>query len=358
MNLGQKKLNIHFCGSISSWGVKEFNSYKYTLVLQECCDLSITDAEHADLFFVNETLSSRKDYFKKMRSDTPSILISREALSPDFNLFDYAIGFDPIIYSDRYLRFNTGYRFQSFLEITPSKKFSFSEKKFCDFIYSNSLSNPMRDEIKLVLDKHATVDSYGRHLNNAGNLLHKLTSKIGWERAKIDIQAAHLFSIAAENAFQYGYTSEKIYTSFAAGNIPIYWGNPLIFQDVNPNRIISAHSFQSIEKMYTYIASLAKDEDAYNQIIQEPWFTNSQLAEIENYPFELQRFLQNIVDQPADLRIRRNSGTFSNRYVTIISSGFQFGEAIRIIKELKHWQSVPLRLYLKIKNKISRKFYN
>jgi len=291
-----------------------------------------------------------------MRSDTPSILISREAFSPDFNLFDYAIGFDPLVYSDRYLRFNTGYRFRKFLAVTPSKKFSFSDKKFCDFIYSNSFSNPMRDEIKLVLDKYATVDSYGRHLNNAGHVLHKLTSELGWEQAKIEIQAKHLFSIAAENAFQLGYTSEKIYTSFAAGNIPIYWGNPLIFKDVNPNRIISVHSFQTIEKMCAHIISLANDEDAYNKIIREPWFTDSQLDEIENYPFELQRFLQNIVDQPIELRMRRNIGTFCNTYTAITSSGFKIGQVLRVIKELKNWQSVPLRLFLKIKNKIVRKF--
>ena len=39
------------------------------------------------------------------------------------------------------------------------------------------------------------------------------------------------FSIAFENAWYPGYTSEKIVTSMLAGTIPIYWGNPDISRE-------------------------------------------------------------------------------------------------------------------------------
>ena len=44
--------------------------------------------------------------------------------------------------------------------------------------------------------------------------------------SKLDFDRSHKFSIVCENTAHSGYTTEKLVEAFAAGCIPIYWGDP------------------------------------------------------------------------------------------------------------------------------------
>ena len=55
---------------------------------------------------------------------------------------------------------------------------------------------------------------------------------------KIDFLSSYKFSITMENSEGDGYISEKIIDSFIAGTIPIYYGNYMIDEYINPKAYI------------------------------------------------------------------------------------------------------------------------
>lgn len=66
------------------------------------------------------------------------------------------------------------------------------------------------------------------------------------------------FSIAFENAWYPGYTSEKIVTSMLAGTIPIYWGNPDISREFNSASFINCHDFPTLDDAAAYVKKWTK----------------------------------------------------------------------------------------------------
>ena len=313
-------LNIYFCGPSNTWGVSNIRENEYFLSLSKYFVLEISHPSKAQFFFVNETFESIAEYFRYSRKGAISILISGEAMSPDFNIFDYAVGFDPINYTDRYLRFAPGYRFRKFLSLKPTQEIKFQDRKFCDFIYSNPFANAARDELKNLLDRISRVDSYGIHLNNTG--VKKISShhSINWRQEKTEIHSNYKFSIAAENAFHLGYTSEKVFSAIAAGSIPVCWGNPLIELDVNPKRIINIHKFDSELKIISFINEINNSERLFLDITHESWFTQDQQLLLDNYSLNLENFLLNIFS--SEKASRRSNGTYSDRYYFIHTMGF------------------------------------
>ena len=55
---------------------------------------------------------------------------------------------------------------------------------------------------------------------------------------KIDYLSNYKFSIAMENSDGDGYLSEKIVDSFLAGTIPIYYGDYILDEFINPKSYI------------------------------------------------------------------------------------------------------------------------
>ena len=74
------------------------------------------------------------------------------------------------------------------------------------------------------LSTYKQVSSGGRFRNNIG----------GAVADKKAFQADHKFAIAFENTSYDGYCTEKLMEAFAAGTIPIYWGDPNVAKDFNP----------------------------------------------------------------------------------------------------------------------------
>jgi hypothetical protein len=352
----KKSLRIYFCGSKLNWNFTKFEDFEYVQILSKHFDVDIVDDIDADYFFVNETFSSRLDYLRKFRWEVVSILISGEAFVPDFNLFDYALGFDHIQFQDRYLRFNIAHRFQKHLELTPEKVSQSIRPHFCDFVYSNFLANENRDRLFYELSQYKTVCSYGKHLNNAGSVLETMSRNHSWMQAKVNLESTHKFSISAENALHIGYTSEKVFDAFAANSIPIYWGNPQIFLDVNPERVISAHSFKTMEDLRQYVKLIDQDDELYRQIISRPFFTENQVNATIDYPQVLEAFLLNIFEPPTKSAIRKGIGTFNNTYFELNRFGFSLGNKLRMANELRKFHALPKRLKSRLRNSIVRRF--
>jgi hypothetical protein len=132
--------------------------------------------------------------------------------------------------------------------------------KFCNFIYSNSVS--LRNEIFIKLSMMQHVDSYGGVLNNMGY------------RAADKLQVLHQyrFTLAFENQFSSGYVTEKLLQPLACGSIPIYWGAPEALTDFNPNAFINAGSFDSIQDLIMHVLTIDKNEDMLRRMLEAPIF--------------------------------------------------------------------------------------
>lgn len=87
------------------------------------------------------------DYLKY---DCPRILYLGEALSPDFNLYDYAMGYDRIDFGSRYLRVPLYALETEQFALAKCKHelpddFFLQKERFCNFVVSNGNGMPERE---------------------------------------------------------------------------------------------------------------------------------------------------------------------------------------------------------------------
>jgi alpha(1,3/1,4) fucosyltransferase len=217
---------------------------------------------------------------------------------PNFNLSDYALGFDYLSLDDRYLRFPHYFLYPEDYMLAKNKHLitekAIEEKvSFCNFIYSN----PQPYARKLFFDllsNYKKVDSGGRFRNNLGYRVEN----------KLDFQRKYKFSMAFENITNEGYTTEKIVQAFAAQTIPIYWGNPSISKEFNPNSFINCHDFDSFEEVVKRIVEIDNDKELFSKILKEPIYLDD-VKQDELGEKQLIKFLSPIFDSSYDLAFRR-----------------------------------------------------
>ena len=238
-----------------------------------------------------------------LKYDCPRILYLGEAIAPDFNLYDYAIGFDKITFGDRYLRVPIYFFDSKSLKLakikhTYSDEFYLEKRKFCNFIVSNGSGICEREEVFKKLSSRKKVDSAGRYLNNMPD--GKSCSN------KLEFQRDYKFSLAFENSIMDGYITEKIVDAWAAGTVPIYYGGNGIDEEFNPNAFIDITKFSSIDECIDYILFLDKNPDEYIKLARAPIYAEGKSEKFEE---EILNFFEKIFDDSkAGLkRYKRNS---------------------------------------------------
>lgn len=250
-----------------------------------------------------------------MKYECVRILYTGENICPDFNLFDYAIGFEHLDFGDRYLRFPNYLMnplYENDINLMLSKHLVTLEgindkTEFCDFVYSNQNADPIREKMFYKLNEYKRVNSGGKFMNNVGMAEGVLD--------KFKFQKKHKFSIAFENSSHYGYTTEKLVQSFAAQTIPIYWGDPNISEVFNTKAMINVSEFSSLDDVVNKVKEVDQNEKLYCTMLSEPAMVQETVLE-EKYQ-ELETFLVNIFSQPLMQAGRRNKGMAVKRYYSI-----------------------------------------
>lgn len=261
-----------------------------------------------------------------------------EAIAPDFMLFDYYIGLDTIAASDRTVKLP--YLRHHLQEVHGTKQglntrtLLATKTAFCNFIYSNRKSHANRDSIFHKLSGYQFVHSLGPHLNNTPGDGHRADD---WYASSIQMKKPYKFSIAFENAWYPGYTSEKIVTSMLAGTIPIYWGNPRIGEEFNSKSFINCHDFASLDDVVAYVKQVNENDNLWCEIMEQPWKTPEQeerfLAEMAHETEKLYR----IFDQSLEEARRKGDGTwisYYHRFLTGRRKRASFWQ--RIKQKIKH----------------------
>lgn len=240
------------------------------------------------------------DYLKY---DCVRILYLGEAKAPDFNIYDYAIAFDNIIFGDRYLQYPYLFFRDSFKNAmnkhTKSNEYYLSKKKFCNVVVSNNLCDSKRDLYFKALCNYKMVDSAGRHLNNMPD-----NKPV---KDKLEFQKDYKFSFAFENSSFPDYVTEKIFDAFAADTIPIYCGAENIEEYVNPNSFVNCNGMKSEYELITKIKEIDEDDAKYLEMMKAPvLLENSRLLDMMKESY-LEDFLLNIFEQNIEKAKRRNS---------------------------------------------------
>lgn len=262
-------------------------------------------AKHYDI-----ELSDSPDYLicchtghSHLKYDCVKILDEGENIVPDFNQYDYAVGFDHLDFGDRYLRvplyvFFKGYRGLANRQAPPPDDVLL-DRKFCSFVVSNgNMVDPIRDRFFRELSKYKRVDSGGRHLNNIGSPVPD----------KLDFCRGYKFNIAFENCDSPGYTTEKVMQPLSVFSVPIYWGNPLVERDFLPDCMVRVKDEDDIARAIEEIIRLDRDDAAYLARAKAPCLVTPP----GEYERRLEAFLCHIIDQPLEQARRLNRYGFQN----------------------------------------------
>ncbi len=249
----------------------------------------------------------RKQEFWKY--DGIRIFSTDEAVCPDFNLYDYAIGFDELNFGDRYLRYpNYAAREDDIKRALESRSFTPEDlrkkENFCSFVVSNGEADKYREALFDELGRYKKVLSGGRFRNNVG----------GPVKDKIAFQRKSRFSVACENSLYPGYTTEKIIDAYAAQTIPIYWGNPEAVKEFDERSFINCHNYGSIREAAEAVIRVDQDDELYLAMMHSPVFKDGYPGV---YKERLREFLFRIFDQPYEEAFRRNRSCAGRNYSAV-----------------------------------------
>lgn len=224
------------------------------------------------------------------------IFYTGECYTPNFNECDYAIGFDRLIFDDRYIRVPLYKLFKykkSYNEVINKRVYSIddlkSKTKFCNFVYSNCFTKSIRAMFFKKLSEYKRVESGGRYMNNIG----------GAVKDKRAFQEQTKFTIAFENSSYDGYCTEKLIEAFSAGTVPIYHGDPGVGKDFNTEAFINVHDYNNLDEVVAKVKEVDQNDELYLKMLN----ANPVLQPVGNE--ELTKFLIHIFEQNLSDAYRR-----------------------------------------------------
>lgn len=170
---------------------------------------------------------------------------------------------DGLVNGKKYRKFNYALQFGM-----PETLPAFADKKLCAFFGANkSSSNPQelyskRFESLMFFDKHAPqdFDFYG-----PGWPSQRFTTYRGYVTDKLGQLGRYRFGLAYENMKAPGYITEKIFDTFSAGSVPVYYGAPNIANYIPSNCFIDRRLFSNDAALYQFLKDMT--EEQYEQYI-------------------------------------------------------------------------------------------
>ena len=306
-----QEIKIQFCGFYSSFNPEE----NFILdILRKYYVVTVCD--NPDFLFY-----SCFSYEHLKYTNCVKIFFTDEAVTPDFNECDYAIGFDYLDFGKRYMRHNRYVERKNIIHDSmttdviksffPNSIYSnnphYSKKEielhyktpndltkryFCNFIYSNDSSGygaALRIQFCKMLMRYKHVDCPGKILNNMKYAI--IPRESNWVTGKYDFIKQYKFTIAFENCSMPGYVTEKIMQPLEVGSIPIYWGDPEISREFNTKAFINCHDFDNFDHVIEYVQYLDNNDDAYLEMVQQPPMRDDCI----NDPDKFEKFLTALI---------------------------------------------------------------
>ena len=115
-----------------------------------------------------------------------------------------------------------------------------------------------------------------------------------------------------------GYTTEKLIESFAAGGIPIYWGDPDVAKYFNPKAFVNLMDYPTVEDGIEFVKVLDNDDALYNEMLSQKALLHDD--HVETCVIDLENFLVNIFEQPLDKAYRRPHGQAATNFENLMKT--------------------------------------
>ncbi len=250
-----KKIRLGFCDMCE--GFSEENNW-FTKTLRKRFEIEIV----SDPDFLIFSQPGKKH----RRHKCIKIYFGVESFDPNWRICDYALTCN-YIEDLRHFRLPLYVHYSSADRLINARHETKLElpRKFCSFVVSNAGKKKTRRRVDFfhTLNQYKKVDSGGRFLNNIGGPL------AAGSASKIKFLSEYKFNIAFENKSKPGYTTEKIVEAFLAGTVPIYWGNPRIAEEFNPESFVDATSFKNDFDLVQYVRELDEDESLYRKMASQ-----------------------------------------------------------------------------------------
>ena len=284
-----KKVSI---GYSNFWGSAEHTAeyfYRMFPALRGEYDIRI-ESDNPDVM-----LYSVYDYINKLAPYSCRVLISCEGggdhfaeggkLSPgvyDPHFFDYGLTAsinnthpNHIYLPPPYINvnlFNDGVYNALVYRKNPYPKIS-----FCNFIYSNPNSQDRR-LFRNLLAEYKPIDCPGPVDTNCVPIRFTGYNQYSYLQ-KQEYQAICKFSLAFENCYYPGYTTEKLSDPFVARSVPIYFGNPDVGKIFNKDAFIDVRDWDSWGDAIEWIKQVNENEYLYNKYLEAPVFKDNTVPE-------------------------------------------------------------------------------
>ena len=243
--------------------------------------------------------------------DCVRILYIGEPFSPDFNVFDYAIGFDLLELKDekgidRYYRFPYCFydemglgiqRLSQGLTREEAKDALQAKKYFCNFIYSHPSARGEREAIFNLLCQYRRIESAGSFLNNMPEGVVVPRTK------KAEFLKASKFTISCESVVHPGFVTEKISDAFCANSIPIYFGSSYVKKEFNKDAFVCLGDYNTIEEGIEKVIEIDQNDEKYISMLMQPKLITEDYY--NNMYQGLRSFLFSIFDQNKEDAYRR-----------------------------------------------------
>ena len=198
--------------------------------------------------------------------DSVKIAIYEEGYIPSFNSEDYTFGVAHIYYLDRYFRKATLLEYIGNLKNEDFQKARNialkgpKREKFCAAVLNHERNEDhFREKFVYELSKYKLVDLGGEINNTIG---YNVTNNI-------EFFSKYKFSIAFEKNSGDGYATGHIINSLLAGTIPIYYGDYLIDEYINPNTYILVRNELDLLDKIEYIKEIDQNDELYKQFLSQ-----------------------------------------------------------------------------------------
>ncbi|MFP6126208.1 glycosyltransferase family 10 domain-containing protein [Helicobacter pylori] len=277
------------------WGDKEMEEFKenilyFILSQRYTITLHQNPNKPSDLVFGNPLGQARKilSYQNAKR-----VFYTGENEVPNFNLFDYAIGFDELDFNDRYLRMPLYYdrlhhKAESVNDTTapykikdnslyalkkPTHCFKENHPNLCAVV--NDESDPLKRGFASFVASNPNAPKRNAFYD-ALNAIEPVTgggsvrNTLGYNvKNKSEFLSQYKFNLCFENSQGYGYVTEKIIDAYFSHTIPIYWGSPSVAKDFNPKSFVNVCDFKDFDEAIDHVRYLHTHPNAYLDMLYE-----------------------------------------------------------------------------------------
>ena len=236
----------------------------------------------------------------KKYSKAIKIAIYEEGFIPTFNEEDYIFGVAHIFFLDRYFRkaplleYLGNIKNKDFREARKKILKGQKRNKFCAGVFRHERNEDhFREKFVHELSKYKRVDLGGEINNNIG---HKVTDRVKFF-------SSYKFSIAFEKNSGDGYATDHIIKSLLAGTIPIYYGDYLIDEYINPDTFILVRNDIDLQDKIDYIKEVDQNNTLYLEFFKKDVLVNDDIVAIRK---KEERDYWSHIFRPDKIDARRN----------------------------------------------------